>query len=344
MTAFEPAPVMPATTETLLASSRGQHDAEFLLSLASHRPGDEISRRLPALSTTKYRPTPRAPSLQFVTITKNPEVERKLNSNRHVVRSAAMKHAIVNMQKEGKRLPKGTNTTRQNQVEPSTRAEVTGRDIAQAENGKSITESDVENLVLERSRTSVMNSLNPFGTVAAKTNPEELDLASFCMFQSACSPAARMVKHYTNLNWHIDMRKMKSPCSIFFHMVDIEEAELVLIPMALNMPIIYHAMLYMASVQYHGIDRSYWTKSRNPLIHEAVVIKSVQQAIANTSTPSEEVIFGTTMFGVSQVGQGRAHKSIRDSTTDLEIAYFRKSPTWPSSPTGNEHHKCTRHF
>ncbi|KAL8929283.1 MAG: hypothetical protein Q9208_001366 [Pyrenodesmia sp. 3 TL-2023] len=108
--------------------------------------------------------------LQFITLTNNPEVERKSTANRRAVRSNAIKHAVQERRR--------SKTIRSRRLEDDNTVE---RPPAQSENLTShgiVTASDYwpQGEALQGSKNIMSRSLFPVGTVAAATSMSELDV------------------------------------------------------------------------------------------------------------------------------------------------------------------------
>ncbi|KAI4288345.1 MAG: hypothetical protein L6R35_002389 [Caloplaca aegaea] len=218
-------------------------------------------------------------SLEFLIVTKNPEVESKSKANRRTVRSNAIKHAL----KEKKRRTNTTvrhpynDTTSEHHVS-SPEGEGSGSQTSNASRDDS---SSSSNPSLPLVRTSSPRTLWPLGTVAAETNLMELDIMS---------------SHF---------RKVKNQYSVFCNLLNTPDRKEDLASVALQSPVIYHATLYVATAQQSACAQSASNAKgiRSSLFHEGVVLRFVQTAISTSKLPSDEVIFAAALLGISQVSE-----------------------------------------
>lgn len=94
---------------------------------------------------------------------------------------------------------------------------------------------------------------------------------------------------------------MKGPFCIFFSWFDMPGSDNLMMPLLMGTPVLYHAMLYMATVNFVGINQNRLTGLRNALVHEQRVIGMVQREVNRPIQPSEDIIFGTGILAISQV-------------------------------------------
>ncbi|KAL9604136.1 MAG: hypothetical protein Q9219_000724 [cf. Caloplaca sp. 3 TL-2023] len=221
--------------------------------------------------------------LQFLNITQDPEVERRSTKNRRTVRSNAIKHAVQVRKQPSHQLT-------ENQSLPSRRE---GEDDISHADFASVREP------LQISRKESPRSVWPIGTVAARTNFAELNLVS------------------------IHFQKIKSHYSIFSHLLDTPDSDKDLASVVLQSPIIYHATLYVATKQQTSCAFSFGNGVRNPLIHEAIVLRSVQDVISKSALPQDDVIFAVALLGISQP---KRRDPSRDIADDVEYGHVLQAP------------------
>ncbi|KAI4096243.1 MAG: hypothetical protein LQ344_001069 [Seirophora lacunosa] len=269
---------MSSTALTFAISPSTDHRENATVRLTSHL---RTPRAHLKLLDCNRRPLPKKSkgptSLQFLTITENPEVERKSNAHRRTVRSNAIKHAIQEKRRSTNtalRHPHADTTSEHPLSSPL------GEDAgSQTSNDSRDASATLPECSLPVARTSSPHFLWPLGTVAAKTNLSELDIVSY---------------HF---------EKVKSQCSVFSHLIDTPDDNRDLASVVLHSPVIYHATLYVADVQQSACTRSAWAANgtRGPLFHEGIVLRYVQNAISTSILPSEEVIFATALLGIAQL-------------------------------------------
>lgn len=241
----------------------------FRTSKAEAEPLDTSTKRL------YYKGSLTKP-LQFVNVTKNPEIERKLPRNRRTVRSNAIKHAVQARKQATEQSPRPTQNayvTKGIEVPSLTKDENvhTDRDVGDTSG------QYPQGCTSPASNMMSLRMLWPLGTVAARTNYSELNLVS------------------------IHFQKVKSHYSIFSHVLDHPNSEKDLASVVLHSPVIYHATLYVAITQQRSCWKSYGSGVRNPLFHEAIVLRSVRDAISKSFLPQDEIIFAIALLGVVQL-------------------------------------------
>ncbi|KAL9016636.1 MAG: hypothetical protein Q9185_006009 [Variospora sp. 1 TL-2023] len=211
-------------------------------------------------------------SLEFLIVTKNPEVESKSKANRRTVRSNAIKHALGEKKRRTNttvRHPHNDTTSEHHVSSPE--GECSGSQTSNASRDDS---SSLSNPSLPMVRTSSPRTLWPLGTVAAETSLMELDVMS---------------SHF---------RKVKNQYSVLCHLLDTPDCKEDLASIALQSPVIYHATLYVATAQQSACARSTSNAKgiRSSLFHEGIVLRFVQTAIRTSKLPSEEVIFAAALL------------------------------------------------
>ncbi|KAL8722319.1 MAG: hypothetical protein Q9225_001167 [Loekoesia sp. 1 TL-2023] len=217
--------------------------------------------------------------LQFLNVTNDPEVERKLTKNRRTVRSNAIKHAVQERKKAAKKslgFAENPCVTERQSIAP------TDDDGAQQYSTHSSTEAS--GVRSQHPFSHVLGRVHPrclwpIGTMAARTNSSELRVISD------------------------QFQKIKKGYSIFSHLHDDADYNMDLASVVLQSPVVYHATLYVATTQ--NICCAWLSKSnsgaRDPLLHEAFVLRFVQNAISKSAQPPEEVILATALLGIAQL-------------------------------------------
>ncbi|KAL8931904.1 MAG: hypothetical protein Q9211_006657 [Gyalolechia sp. 1 TL-2023] len=203
--------------------------------------------------------------LQFLNVKKDPEVERKLARNRWAVRSNATKHAVL---------------ARKHVVEKTkARSNPSQMEVGALPTSHDNEETPVrypQELALRASRRTAPRSLWPIGTVAARTNFSELNLIS---------------AHF---------HQVRSRYSIFSHVLTNPDSARDLASVVLQSSVIYHATLYVVTIQLRSCAMPLSSGVRNPIVHEAIVLRSVQDAISSSVLPRDEIIFAIVLLGISQ--------------------------------------------
>ncbi|KAL9611762.1 MAG: hypothetical protein Q9167_003610 [Letrouitia subvulpina] len=265
------------TSSSVFASGNGREGAlldSLIPFFDPNLPVEPAITEVPATSTAQV--TPKAPALRFVNITTNPEVERKSHENRRLVRSAAMKHAVRWMKGDKQRpstIKGKRKDAQENEDEP--RSDHTGK--------KATTSGFLMPNARDQIRHNQADSFNPYSldplsTFPVQALPQEVDLARF------------------------QMGKMKGPFCIFYSWFNMPESENLMLRLVMSTPVLYHALLYMATVNFVGVNQNRLVGLRNALVHERKIIGMVQRELNKPIQPSEEIIFGTGMLAISQIG------------------------------------------
>lgn len=154
-------PVAPTAVHLELANMR--LPVTGLMSVGESRRSNRTSRQ-------RTRGAGSSTHLQFLTVTNNPEVERRLTANRRAVRSNATNHAV----QERRRL-KSIHSRR---LEDPSTVEESPRQSENLTSHGSATAVDnwSREQALQVSMITEPRSLFPLGTVAAATSIAELDL------------------------------------------------------------------------------------------------------------------------------------------------------------------------
>lgn len=216
-------------------------------------------------SSTKYSRLGNAKApLKFLTITTNPDIERRLAAYRRQVRSNAIRHAI----RHGRRT---ANNLRYNQHQTDT-----PNASIEAENDAPLPHA--QEPALSPRELTRPQTLWPNGTMTAV----------------ACSSAGEL----NLIACHFD--RIRSHYSIFSSLLENPSRHGDLVAMILQSQVIYHATLYTAIMQQNKRSAAHHDL-RSPLYHEGFVLRSVQDAIAHSSLPTDETIFATALLGISQL-------------------------------------------
>lgn len=225
--------------------------------------------------------------LKFLTLTTNPDVERRLAANRRKVRSNAIRHAI----RHGRR---------------------TVHNLGCVPNGEEIS------IALEDAGPNaiLLEAQEPASSARTLTRPHLLwpngtTTAAACSSTGELSLiACRQLSLYSIQYWpplrltltKKDLDRIQSHYSIFSKLLDSPYRYGDLVAMILQSRVVYHATLYTATMQ--RFKRSSASHDlRSPLYHEGYVLRSVQNAIAQAVSPTDETIFATALLGMSQVSQ-----------------------------------------
>ncbi|KAL9003716.1 MAG: hypothetical protein Q9188_003439 [Gyalolechia gomerana] len=266
-------------------------------------PPETRSRRL------VYRDSLAKP-LEFLTVTNNPEVERKLARNRRTVRSNAIKHAVRARKQVADKCPGLTENpcVAEDSSIPSQRE----HDALPAGYGNpEAPERCSQEHALRASRRTPPRSLWPTGTVAARTNFAELNLVS-TRKQQMPTKASLLITA---------LAKVQSHYSIFSHVLENPDSEKELASVVLQSSVIYHATLYAVTMQQRSCAVLFSSGVRNPLVHEAIVLRSVQDAISKSVLPQDEIIFAISLLGISQLIFERS----KSGAIHLDVIYLRFS-------------------
>lgn len=93
-------------------------------------------------------------------------------------------------------------------------------------------------------------------------------------------------------------------------MLENPDSEKELASIVLQSSVIYHATLYAVTMQQRSCAVLFSSGVRDPLVHEAIVLRSVQDAISKSVLPQDEIIFAISLLGISQVSQIICRQSI----------------------------------
>lgn len=306
------APPNLTTSSSVFASGDG-HETVLLDSLIPFfEPNLPVSTAIPEVPVTSTAQVkPNTPPLRFVNITTNPDVERKSHENRRLVRSAAMKHA-VRLMKGDRQKPSTTKWKRKDAQEDENepRSDQTGK---RATTSGSLMPNAKDQIRQNQADRFNPYSLDPLSTFPVQALPQEVDLAGFRESTFLVESFPRFFRFgmtlkntsiillFANMRIFSEIRKMKGPFCIFFSWFNMPGSDNLMMPLLMGTPVLYHAMLYMATVNFVGINQKRLMGLRNALVHEQKVIGMVQREVNRPIPPSEEIIFGTAILAISQV-------------------------------------------